>query len=58
MFSNDSNMNIVSTIYFTLDYYMKKMCEEDKITVNEAFLRDHLKLFNISTQHTDIEILF
>ena len=59
MFSNDSNMNIVGSTYYTLDYHMKNMNMADKITTNEGYLREQLDLFGIIAHNSgNIKILF
>jgi len=59
MFSSNSNMNIVSSLYNCLDFYMNNLLSQDKITVNEAFLREHLELYNIPVQiNQNIKITF
>jgi hypothetical protein len=59
MFSNDSNINVVGTTYFTLDHHMKRMVEADKITTNEGYLREQLDLFSIVAHNGEkIKILF
>ena len=58
MFSNNSNINIAGSTFYSLDHHVKNMIIENKITTNEGFLREQLSAFNIATKNSKIEITF
>lgn len=59
MFSNDSNMNIVGSTFFNLEFLYKKiMSNNTKIWTNEAFLRDNLTMHNITVQRGNYDVTF
>ena len=59
MFAKNDIMNIVSCLYNCLDFHMKNLSKNNKVTVNEAFLREHMELFGIKTKiNEDIKIKF
>lgn len=59
LLSNNINMNVISSIFYTIDYYRNKIINEKGIWTNEAFLRDHLNRFDIDIDYReDLKITF
>ena len=59
LFSNNSNMNIISSIFYTMDYHIKKISESNSpIFTNESFIRDQTRLFGINSHTEDLSITF
>ena len=58
MFSNNANMNVIGSMFYTLDWHYKNIIKKNGFWVNEAFLRDQLKIFNIQPSFHDFEITF
>lgn len=53
LFSNNTNLNIIGSIFYSIDFHIKKIIESNGIWTNEAFLRDQLKIFNIPVEKSD-----
>lgn len=59
LFSNNSNMNIIGSIFYYLDYHYKTiMNSQQKIWTNEAFIRDHISLFDIKNVKGNFDVTF
>lgn len=59
LISNNINMNIISTIFYNIDYYRNKIISSNGIWTNEAFLRDHLHKFDLKVDYReDLKITF
>jgi hypothetical protein len=59
MFSNDSNMNVVASTYFSIDRLYRQIQDSScKIWTNEAFLRDQLQLHGIKHEVGDFDVSF
>jgi hypothetical protein len=48
MLSNNKNMNMVSTIFYMIDFYRDQIIDRNGIWTNEAFLGEHLSKFDIN----------
>ena len=58
MIANNLNSNIISSIFYVIDFHRNKIIENNGIWVNEAYLRDHLNLFGVEVVHKNFEISF
>lgn len=58
MISNNLISNIISSVFYSIDFHRNKIVDERGIWTNEAYLRDHLKLFGINVVHENFEISF
>ena len=58
MIVNNVNSNIISSIFYVIDFHRNKIIENNGIWVNEAYLRDHLNLFGVEVVHKNFEISF
>jgi len=56
--SNNKNSNIIGSVFYTIDYHRDKIVESGGVWTNEAYLRDQLKLFNVSVDYLDLNISF
>lgn len=56
--SNNVNSNIISSIFFMIDFHRNKIIDNQGIWTNEAFLRDQLNIFGIKTIHKNFELSF
>jgi hypothetical protein len=58
MIVNNINSNIISSVFYTIDFHRNKILENRGIWVNEAYLRDHMDLFGVEVVHRNFEITF
>jgi hypothetical protein len=56
--SNNVNSNIISSVFYAIDYHRNNIIKEGGIWTNEAYLRDQLKLYNLSVDYQDLEVTF
>jgi len=56
--ANNKNSNIISSLFYTIDFHRDKIVENKEIWTNEAYLRDQMKLFGIDVVHENFEITF
>jgi hypothetical protein len=56
--SNNKNSNIISSLFFCIDYHRDRIIENNGIWTNEAFLRDHLDIFGLKVETHDLQITF
>jgi hypothetical protein len=53
LFSNNKNMNVISTLFYLIDFHRDNIIIENGIWTNEAFLRDQLNLFKINVEYKE-----
>ena len=58
MIANNVNSNIISSVFYSIDFHRNKIVEKKGVWTNEAYLRDHLNLFGVEVVHRDFEISF
>jgi len=58
MICNNVNSNIISSLFYAIDFHRNKIVDSGGIWTNEAYLRDHLKTFGIGIIHKNFEISF
>jgi len=58
MITNNTNSNIISSIFYSIDFHRNKIVDDGGIWTNEAYLRDHAKLFGIEVEYRNFEISF
>lgn len=56
--SNNINSNIISSVFYTIDYHRNNIISNGGVWTNEAYLRDQLKLYGIGVEFTDLKITF
>ena len=56
--TNNKNSNVLSSVFYTIDFHRDKIVENKEIWTNEAYLRDQIKLFGIDVVHKNFEITF
>ena len=54
----DINSNIISSIFYTIDFHRNKIIRDKGIWTNEAYLRDQLNIFGIDVVYKNFEISF
>ncbi len=47
LFSNNINLNIIGSVFFTIDFHRNNIIANNGIWTNEAYLRDQLNIFKI-----------
>lgn len=59
LFSSNSNMNILGSIFYYIDYHYQNIKDSpQKIWTNEAFIREHIKIFNIKSAKGNFDVTF
>jgi len=58
MIANNVNSNIISSVFYAIDFHRNKIVENKGVWTNEAYLRDHLNLFGVEVVHKNFEISF
>jgi len=58
MIMNNTNSNIISSVFYAIDFHRNKIIEDKGIWTNEAYIRDHLKLFGVEVDYKNFEISF
>jgi hypothetical protein len=58
MITNNINSNIISSIFYTIDFHRNKIIRDKGIWTNEAYLRDQLNIFDIDVVYENFEISF
>jgi len=59
LFSSNSNMNILGSIFYYIDYHYQNIKDSpQKIWTNEAFIREHIKIFNIKNSKGNFDVTF
>lgn len=58
MFSNNTNMNIIGSIFLFIDYHRDIIINNNDIWTNEAYIRDQLKVFNIDVDYHELNVTF
>lgn len=57
--SCNSNMNILGSIFYYIDrHYQTIKDSQEKVWTNEAFIREHIKIFNIKNTKGDFDVTF
>jgi hypothetical protein len=56
--SNNTNSNIISSVFYTVDHHRNNIIKGGGIWTNEAYLRDQLKLYNLSVDYQDLNVTF
>lgn len=58
MFSSNEVMNIVGSLYMAIDFHYNNIKAGDDIWTNEAYLRDHMKLFGVNSIPVNLGVTF
>jgi len=56
--SNNSNSNIISSVFYTIDYHRDNIIKDGGTWTNESYLRDQLKIYNLSVDYQDLNVTF
>jgi len=56
--SNNINSNIISSVFYSLDYHRDNIIKKGGIWTNEAYLRDQIGLYGLSVDYHDLNVTF
>jgi hypothetical protein len=56
--TNNKNSNIISSLFYNIDFYRDKIVSNKGVWTNEAYFRDHLKNYNIDVDYKNFNISF
>jgi hypothetical protein len=56
--SNNINSNIISSTFYSIDYHRDNIIKQGGIWTNEAYLRDQIKMYNLSVDYQDLNVTF